>query len=64
MNQGKFSVDEMVLEAKREVTQRRKTYPRLVHEGRLTEEKAARAIALMKAIADHLEREIAPEFPL
>lgn len=48
-----ISYDEMAACAKRELTYRRRVYLRLVDEGKMKPEKAAREIDLMKAIAEH-----------
>ena len=49
----KFSYDELAACAKREVTQRKRVYLRLVDAGKMKPEKAAREIDLMVAIADY-----------
>lgn len=55
------SVDEMVMAAERELKYRRQVYPRLVHQGKMTEQEAAYEISVMHAIAEHLLAEIAPK---
>jgi hypothetical protein len=51
-----FTASELVECARREVTQRRRVYPRLVENGRMTQEKADRETAMMVAIAELLEQ--------
>lgn len=50
-----FTARELEREARREVGQREHVYKRLVEAGKLTQQKADRQIALMRAIADRLK---------
>jgi hypothetical protein len=56
-----FSIDELCAAARREVAQRKKVYPRLVRDGKMSSDEAARQIALMEAIADLLESQQQPK---
>ena len=56
-----FSINELCACARREVAQRKKVYPRLVRDGKLHPEEAARQIALMEAITDNLESQQQPK---
>ena len=47
-----LSAEQKCAAADREVAQRRKVYPRLVAEGRMTQAFADQQIAIMQAIAD------------
>jgi hypothetical protein len=49
-----FNTDELVKCAEREVAYRRRVYPRLVADHRMSREQAGREIALMEAIAEEL----------
>lgn len=57
----RFSFDQMQVEAKNEVTQRKRVYGHMVRDGRMTPETAERRIALMQAIADFLEEQSQPK---
>lgn len=50
-------------EAKRELAQRRRVYPRLIEKGSLTREAADRQTAIMQAIADDYEARVKAEQP-
>lgn len=51
----KFSYEDLAACAKREVVQRRRVYLRLVDQGKMKPEKAAREIELMQAIGEYFE---------
>jgi hypothetical protein len=52
----RFSIMELVDEAKREAFMRRRVYPRQVEQGRMTQEDADRRIDLMEAIVTRLSK--------
>lgn len=54
MSEG-FSLSEMAQCATRELSFRRRVYPRLVANGRMKQEVADREIALMEAMKNHFE---------
>ena len=56
-----FGILELVECARREITQRTRVYPRLVENGRMTQEKADRETAMMGAILDLLDSMAAGE---
>lgn len=51
-----YTRDEKLREARRELRQRRRVYPRLVQQGKLTRADADRQIAIMEAIAADYEQ--------
>lgn len=51
----KFSVDELVMCARRELVQRRRVYPRLIEKGKMSQLNADREIAMMAEIKEILE---------
>lgn len=56
-----ISYDEMAACAKRELKYRRRVYLRLVDEGKMKPERAAREIELMEAIGEYFEKLSQPE---
>jgi hypothetical protein len=56
-----FSINDLCACARREVAQRKKVYPRLVRDGKLNPDEAARQIAMMEAITDNLESQQQPK---
>ncbi|SFD72810.1 hypothetical protein SAMN05428997_14620 [Bosea sp. CRIB-10] len=50
----RFSFDQLAAAAEREVRFRERVYARRVQDRKMTREKAADEIAMMKAIAEHL----------
>jgi hypothetical protein len=56
-----FTIDELCACARREVAQRKKVYPRLIRDGKMSSDESARQIALMEAIADLLESQQQPK---
>jgi hypothetical protein len=50
-----IGIPEMIAETKRELTMRRRVYPRLVGRGTMTAADAERRIAVMQIILDTLE---------
>lgn len=50
-----FSVEEQLEEARRELRQRQKVYPRWIGQGQITRPQAERRLALMEAIIETLE---------
>jgi hypothetical protein len=50
-----FTTDDLVKCAEREVAYRRRVYPRLVADNRMSREHADREIAMMEAIAEKLK---------
>lgn len=59
-DQSSFTLSEMISEAKREVAVRERVYPKWIERGKLKPSESSRRIALMKAIADELERRQQP----
>lgn len=61
MSEPKFRVEQLALCAKRELTYRKRVYPRLIMEGRMDRLKATEEIAMMEAIARYFETKSQPE---
>jgi hypothetical protein len=55
-----YSIDELCACVRREISQRKRVYRRLVAEGKLDADTAAREIAMMEAIRDNLESQQQP----
>jgi hypothetical protein len=55
-----FTIDQLCACARREVAFRKRVYPRLIQNGKLTAQKAEEEIALMNAITDLLESQQQP----
>ena len=53
-----FTLQEKIDCAKRELQKRRTYYPRMIHEGRLSEEKAKYEIACMESIVETLQNQL------
>jgi hypothetical protein len=49
------TIDEMVREVEREITLRRRVYPRAVASKRMSQDKADKQIAIMEAVARELQ---------
>lgn len=58
---SEFSIDDLVMCARREVAQRYRVYRRLVDAGKMRQEDADREIAMMVAIRDFLEDQQSPK---
>lgn len=56
-----FTITELVQAARRECGYRRRVYPRLVLQGKMTSDTAEREIALMLAIRENLEAQQEPK---
>ena len=56
-----ITLHEMVLCARRELAFRRRVYPRLVGNGKMSPEDAEHQIALMSAILDNLQKQYQPD---
>jgi hypothetical protein len=54
------TLDELIRCAEREVRYRESVYPRMIANGRMTQRRAEREIALMQAIAEHLREAAIP----
>jgi hypothetical protein len=57
----KFSINDLVACARRELAQRRRVYRKLVATGKMAQEDADREIALMEAIRENLENQQRPK---
>ena len=57
---SEFDILALVKCARRELEFRRRVYPRLIGEGRLSAQTAEREIELMKAIVENLEKQGEP----
>jgi hypothetical protein len=60
----KFSWEELQHCAQREVRQRKRVYPRLVHTGKMTQAEADKEIAMMQSISSFLATRIQPSLRL
>ncbi len=56
-----YTIREMHQCAAREYKMRQSVYPRVVQQGRMTQEQADKEIGMMRAIALHLERQVPAE---
>lgn len=61
MSVPRFTFDQLVAAAEREIRFRERVYARRVQTGKMTRQKADEEIALMKAIAEHLRAQGAGE---
>lgn len=57
-----IDLEAMLAEVRRELTMRARVYPGLVSRGKMTQAEADQRVAVMEAVARHLEDQLRPRF--